>query len=50
MQKDDKYIKALVCFFKFGIVPDSTQLKGYVLKLATRAIFRNGILGILEHG
>jgi hypothetical protein len=50
MQKDDKYIKALVCFLKFGKVPDSPQHKGFVMTLATRAIFRNGILGILRHG
>jgi hypothetical protein len=40
MKRDDKYIKALVCFLKFGKVPDSPQHKGFVMTLATRAIFR----------
>jgi hypothetical protein len=47
MQKDDKYIMALVCYLKFGKLPDSNTLKGFVLKLAKRAIFRNGIVRIL---
>jgi hypothetical protein len=50
MQKDDKYNKVLVCYLKFGKLPDSNTLKGFVLKLANRAIFRNGIIGILQHG
>jgi hypothetical protein len=50
MQKDDKYIKALVCYSKFGKLPDSNTLKGFVLKLANRASFMNGIVGILQHG
>jgi hypothetical protein len=50
MQKDDKYIKALICYLKFGKLPDSNTLKGFVLKLANRAGFHNGIVGILQHG
>jgi hypothetical protein len=51
MKRDDKYIKALVCFLKFGKVPDSPQHKGFVMTLATRENFpKIGILGILRHG
>jgi hypothetical protein len=50
MQKDDKYVKALVCYLKFGKLPDSSTLRAFVLKLANRAVFRLGIVGILQHG
>jgi putative transposase len=50
MQKDDKYVKALVCYLKFGKLPDSNTLRAFVLKLANRAVFRLGIVEILQHG
>jgi hypothetical protein len=34
MQKDDKYVKALVCYLKFGKLPDSSKLRAFVLQLA----------------
>jgi hypothetical protein len=34
MQKDDKYVKALVCYLKFGKLPDSSTLRAFVLQLA----------------
>jgi hypothetical protein len=50
IQKDDKYVTALVCYLKFGKVPDSSTLWAFVLKLANRAVFRLGIVGILQNG
>jgi hypothetical protein len=50
MQKDNKCLKALVCYLKFGKLPDSSTLRAFVLKLINRAIFRLGIVGILQHG
>jgi hypothetical protein len=50
MQKDDKYVKALVCYLKFEKLPDSSTLRAFVLKLANRAVFRLGIVRILQHG
>jgi hypothetical protein len=51
MQKDDKYVKALVCYLKFAKLPDSSTLRAFVLKLADRAFFfRLGIVGILQDG
>jgi hypothetical protein len=50
MQKDDKYVKALVCHLKFEKLPDSTTLGAFVLKLANRAVFRLGIVRILQNG
>jgi hypothetical protein len=50
MQKDDKYVKALVCYLKFGKIPDSSTLRAFVLKLANRAVFCLGIVGILQNG
>jgi hypothetical protein len=50
MQKDDKYVKALVCYLKLGKLPDSSTLRAFVLKLANRAVFHLGIVGILQHG
>jgi hypothetical protein len=49
MQKDDKYVKALVCYLKFEKLPDSSTLRAFVLKLANRAFFRLGIVRILQH-
>jgi hypothetical protein len=40
MQKDDKHVKALVCYLKFRKLPDSSTLRSFVLKLANRAVFR----------
>jgi hypothetical protein len=34
MQKDDKYVKAPVCYLKFSKLPDSSTLRASVLKLA----------------
>jgi hypothetical protein len=50
MEKDNKYVNALVCYFKFEKLPDSSTLRAFVLKLANRAFFRLGIVGILQHG
>jgi hypothetical protein len=50
MQKDDKYAKALACYLKFAKLPDSSTLRAFVLKLADRAVFRLGIVGILQNG
>jgi hypothetical protein len=50
MQKDYKYVKALVCYSKLAKLPDSSSLRAFVLKLADRAVFRLGIVGILQDG
>jgi hypothetical protein len=50
MQKDDIYVKALVCYLKFEKLPDSSTQRAFVLKLANRAVFRLGIVRILQHG
>jgi hypothetical protein len=50
MQKEYKYVKALVCYLKFEKLPDSSTLRAFVLKLANRAIFRLRIVGILQNG
>jgi hypothetical protein len=50
MQKEDKYVKALVCDSKFSKLPDSSTLRAFVLKLADRAVFCLGIVGILQDG
>jgi hypothetical protein len=50
MQKDDKCVKALVCYLKFAKLPDLSTLRAFVLKLANRAVFRLGIVEILQNG
>jgi hypothetical protein len=34
MEKDDKYVKTLVCYLKFEKLLDSSTLRAFVLKLA----------------
>lgn len=46
MQKDDKYIKALVCYLRYGLSSDSANLRQYVRKLSSVVTTREGVLGI----
>ena len=46
MQKQDKYIKALLCFVRYGISPDSPKLRRFVNALKSHVKIINGVLGI----
>ena len=46
MQKQDHYIKALVCFIKYGLVPDNINLRKWVQEMAGITRIQNAIVGI----
>jgi hypothetical protein len=48
LQRQDKYIKALVCFLRCQKIPSSTKLTRFVTLLKPVAIFRQGLVGIMK--
>lgn len=50
LQCEDKYIKALVCFLKYGRLPKSANLKRFLGPLSRVAEIRDGLVGMRYQG
>ena len=49
MQRDDKYIKSLVCKAKFGLSSKSSALRSFVRSLQDEVVFKHGVAGIVRN-
>ena len=50
MQRTDKYIKALVCKLRFGIIPSfSSDLRAFVAHWQDKVMIQNGLVGITRN-
>ena len=50
MQKNDHWAKSLVCYLRYGLLPDTEPLRSWVLKYGQVTRYVDGIVGILEGG
>jgi hypothetical protein len=50
LQKEDKYVKAVICYLKFGRLPDSSNLRRLVTQVGDKAKIRHGLVGIERFG
>ena len=50
LQKEDRYTKALMCYYRYGLLPDKPDFRKWVLAMSKYTTERNGVLGIIKNG
>ena len=47
LQKEDYYVKALICYMKWGKLPDKPEFRQWVLRMYPKAKMMGGMVGIM---
>ena len=50
LQEADRYVKALVCKLKYGLNPDTPNLRAWVEEMVAKALLKDGLVGIEDKG
>ena len=50
LQKEDKYLKAIICYLKYNLLPTKYDLRKWVMSMAEKTSIIDGILGTYING